>query len=75
MIERFVRRLKAIGIEVTLVGNYPWVYLDTVNGKKVTEKFRAKHGFTVFMGAWSNNVPPWKFTYSKEVFQKIRDML
>jgi hypothetical protein len=42
-----VNRLKKIGIEITMFGNYPWIYLDTVNGKKVTEKFEGNHGFTI----------------------------
>ena len=34
----FLERLKKIGIEVKLVGNYPWVYLDEICGIKVKEK-------------------------------------
>lgn len=40
-------RLHKIGIDVTFNGNYPWIYLDKVNDKKVTEKFMGNHGFTV----------------------------
>ena len=43
----FVNRMRRINIEISLRGNYPWIYLDTVNGKKVTERFWANHGFTV----------------------------
>jgi hypothetical protein len=43
----FVNRLKRIGIDITLVGNVPWIYLNSVNGKLVTEKFLGNHGFTV----------------------------
>lgn len=46
-IENLVRRLKKIGIEVDLGLNYPWVYLDFVNGKRVTETFWSEHGFTI----------------------------
>lgn len=46
-ITSFVERLKKIGIEVELAGNYPWIYLDKINGKKVTEKFEGNHGFTI----------------------------
>ena len=46
-IEIFVDRLKKIGIEVELVGNFPWIYLDKVNGKTVTEKLNANHGVTI----------------------------
>lgn len=40
-----------IGIDVTFVGNIPWIYLDTVNGVKVRTKYLGNHGFTVF---WSS---------------------
>ena len=34
-IKIFVERLKKIGIELTLKGNYPWVYIDENCGIKV----------------------------------------
>ena len=43
----FIQRMKKIGIEVTLIGNVPWIYIDTINGKRVKEKFHANHGFTI----------------------------
>ena len=48
-IDTFYNRLKKIGIEVELSMNVPWIYLDKINGKKVTETFHSEHGFTV---AW-----------------------
>ena len=46
-IQIFVERLKKIGIEVKLHGNYPWIYLYSVNGNVVKEKLHANHGFTI----------------------------
>lgn len=46
-LEKLVRRLKKIGIEVEIGLNYPWVMLDFVNGKRVTETFWSDHGYTV----------------------------
>jgi len=46
-IEIFIKRLKKIGIEIELAGNLPWIYLQRINGKHVTEKFMAEHGFTL----------------------------
>jgi len=46
-IKSFVERLKKIGIEVKLAGNFPWIYLERINGKWVTETYQAEHGFTV----------------------------
>ena len=41
----FIHRLAYIDIHVELVGNYPWVYIDTINGDEVTEVYMANHGF------------------------------
>lgn len=73
-IETFVRRLKRIGIEVEFIGNYPWIYLDKVNGRKVTGTYLGNHGFTAF---WlpiraGDQV---KITSIPVVFKKIKDML
>ena len=69
-IQSFINRLKRIDIEVELVGNYPWIYLDKVNGKKVTDTFQANHGFTVFfLGS------PDKITDISTIFKQIRKML
>lgn len=69
-IKSFVEKLAKIGIKVELVGNLPWVYLDTVNGARVTERFGGNHGFTVFM--WGNDVT---WTDRRYAFKKIRSML
>ena len=67
----FVERLKKIGIEVTMIGNYPWVYLDTVNGKKVKERFQGNHGFTIaFLPI--RKTQELGFTDIKEIFKIIR---
>ena len=47
VLDSLVERLQKIGIEIKLAGNYPWVYVYEINGKKVTETFFANHGFTV----------------------------
>jgi len=46
-LKSFVTHLAKLDIKVELVGNYPWIYLDKINGVKVTEKFRGNHGFTI----------------------------
>jgi hypothetical protein len=67
LIDKFVRRLDKIGITVKLSANYPWIYLDEVNGEFVTEKYRSEHGFTAFF--YVNSV---KFSDRREVFKLIR---
>lgn len=77
-IDIFHRRLKKIGIETEFVGNYPWIYLDKVNGKKVEGKFHGNHGFTAFflnIDMKTNKVIPYKFSDMKAVFKKVRSTL
>ena len=62
-----IRRLKKIGIETTYFGNWPFIYIDTINGKKVKEKFASEHGFLI---GYLNK--DFAFTYSAETFKLIR---
>lgn len=73
-ISSFYNRLKKIGIEVTMFGNYPWVYLDTVCGKRVKGKFMGNHGFTIFFTAIRPGEPD-KITDIRVIFSKIRETL
>lgn len=73
-IEIFRRRLEGIGIEVTFAANYPWIYFDTINGKKVKGVFHANHGWTAFF--YPVNIGgKIKFSDRREVFKKVRSML
>lgn len=67
----FVERLKKIGIEVKLGSNVPWIYLEYVNGKRVYEKFRANHGFTIAFYPIKVE-KEIEFTNIKEMFKIIR---
>lgn len=70
-LDTFIRRLKKIGIETTYIGNYPWIYLDTVNGKKVKEKYEADWGFTIaFLPVRADR--PLRFTDLSYIFEIIR---
>lgn len=71
-IKVFVERLKKIGIEVKLVGNYPWVYIDEICGIRVKERFEANHGFTLIFLPVRNDSPPSEFTDITEIFKLIR---
>ena len=71
-ITRFVERLKKIGIEVKLQGNFPWVYIDEICGIRVTERFAANHGFTIIFLPGRNDSPPSEFTDITEIFKLIR---
>jgi len=71
-IKVFVERLKKIGIEVKLMGNYPWVYIDEICGIKVKERFKGNHGFTLIFLPPRLDSPPSEFTDIKEIFKLIR---
>jgi hypothetical protein len=71
-ITRFVERLKKIGIEVKLQGNFPWVYIDEICGIRVTERFAANHGFTIIFLPGRNDSPVSEFTDITEIFKLIR---
>ncbi len=45
----FVNRMQKLGIEVKLGGNYPWIYIDEINGKRVQKEdyYLGNHGFTI----------------------------
>jgi hypothetical protein len=49
VLDKLVLRLKAINIEIELIGNYPWVYLYKVNDNAIKKEdyYLANHGFTV----------------------------
>lgn len=67
----FVDRMNKLGIDIKLGGNYPWIYIDYINGKRVVEKFQANHGFTIaFLPITSNK--ELEFTDIGEIFKLVR---
>ena len=67
----FVDRMNRININIKLVGNYPWIYIDEINGKRVTEKFEGNHGFTIaFLPVRIDR--ELEFTDISEIFKLIR---
>lgn len=70
-IKSFVERLKRIGIEIKLSGNYPWIYVTEINGRHVTETFCGNHGFTLcFMPVKKDR--EFHFTDIGEIFNLVR---
>jgi len=61
-----------LNIEVKLVGNYPWVYIDEICGIRVKEKFEGNHGFTLIFLPARTDSPPSDFTDITEIFKLIR---
>lgn len=72
---RFNRRLKKIGIEIECINNMPWIYLRSVNGKTVTERYLGEHGFTAFWYPLSDHDSVVEFSDRRKVFAKIREMV
>lgn len=70
-IEVFVHRMKKLGIEITLSANYPWIYIDTINGKQVVEHFMGNHGFTIAFYPIRKD-QRLQFTDIGEIFKLIR---
>ena len=64
----FIKRLKKLGIEIEIFANYPWLYLEKVSGKKVTEKRHSDHYFT--LGWYRKNGR--EFSDLRETFNLIR---
>ena len=68
---KLTNRLKKININVEFFGNYPWIYLDKVNGNKVKETYLSDHGFTVtFLPTKEQH--QFDFVSTKEMFKIIR---
>jgi hypothetical protein len=67
----FIDRMKKLGISVELIGNYPWIYIHTINGVRVTEQFMGNHGFTIaFLPVKLGE--ELRFTDIGEIFKLIR---
>jgi hypothetical protein len=69
----FVDRLNKIGIKIQLSGNAPWIYLDSINGKRVTERYLGNHGFTISF--YPRKGEELEFTDITEIFKLIRKYL
>lgn len=47
-LQRLCDRLGRIGVDTEFACNAPWVYLEKINGIKITEKRWSDYGYTVF---------------------------
>jgi hypothetical protein len=69
----FIERLKKLGITITMFSNYPWIYIDTINGNKIKREdyFHGNHGFTI---AFHPTKPKQvlEFTDITRIFELIR---
>ena len=65
----FLHRLSKIGVSLHCSSNYPWVYIDSINGKNVEEKYGSEHGWV--LGIFYGN-DDFYCGDLKEVFKLIR---
>ena len=67
----FLKRMKRLKINVQLSSNYPWIYMESINGRRVKDKFRSDHKFTIaFAPIRKDQIV--KFTDISETFKIIR---
>lgn len=68
--QRVSNRLSKIGIQIELGCNLPWIYLEKVNGMKVTERINARHGFCI-----GYTTIPCNLSHRRDLFRKIREIV
>src|SRR5690606_19393714 len=73
-IKSLQNKLEKIGIYIEIANNVPWIYIESVNGVKIKERFHGNHGFTAFYYPVRNSRVS-HFTDIKYVFTKIRQMV
>lgn len=71
ILKTFIDRMQRLGIQIQLAGNYPWIYIDSINGVRVTETFQGNHGFTIAFLPIRND-QQMQFTDIAEIFKLIR---
>lgn len=67
----FISRMKKLGINIKIGSNFPWLYVDYINDKRVTEKFYAEHGFTIGFYPVKTDMT-FEFLDISELFKLIR---
>ncbi len=69
----FIERMNKLGIDIKIGGNYPRIYIDSVDGNKVKPEdyFQGNHGFTIAFLPIRNN-QEMKFTDISMIFKLIR---
>lgn len=69
-IEILINRLNAIGINLQISCNYPWIYIYRINGIRVIETFHGNHGWTIAYLPIKNQ--ELQFLDIKKMFELIR---
>ena len=64
-------RLLKIDIDIEYSASIPWVYLNKINGVRVTEVYQANHGFCIGLLPLKED-RDFKFNDISEIFKLIR---
>ncbi len=66
-------RLLKIGITIEMASNYPWLYLESVNGNRIAKEdyFFGNHGFTIGFNPVRTD-QEFSYTDIGRIFQIIR---
>lgn len=69
----FIGRMRKLGIELQLSSNYPWIYIDYINGVRVQKKdyFHGNHGYTIAFHP-TRNGQEFEFIDIAKTFELIR---
>lgn len=71
-LDNLISRLLKIGIDLKLVANVPWIYVDSINGIKIKETFESDYGFVLgYLSIKDSD----DCTINKELFALIRRTL
>lgn len=69
----FRKRMLKLGIELEMWSNYPWIYIDKVNGNRIKHEdyFHGNHGFTI---GFHPSKPDQEFDFTDigEIFKLIK---
>jgi hypothetical protein len=73
-LERFIARMSRLGIKLQLEGNYPWVYLESVNGNTISRRYGSEHGYVLgFTAIRLDAEKSFDYYDLKDAFKTIRD--
>lgn len=46
-LETFIKRMDKLGVKIKITSNYPWVYITSINGTVVYDKYQSEWGFVL----------------------------
>jgi len=53
-LQTFIRRMNKLGYKLQLNFNFPWIYLQSINGEIVKEHQFSEHGWTIAISPFNS---------------------